>query len=71
MTTRLKGFTVVLEEDMREDDAEPLRLAIAQMRGVLSVAPVEKDIDDYFAMERVRRELGMKLWEILYPKEKE
>lgn len=69
MTTRLKGFTVVLEEDMRDDDAEPLRLAIAQMRGVLSVAPVEKDIDDYFAMERVRRELGMKLWEILYPKE--
>lgn len=71
MTTRLKGFTVVLEKDMREDDAEPLRLAIAQMRGVLSVAPVEACGNDFFATHRVRSELGTKLWEILYPKEEE
>lgn len=71
MTTRLKGFTVVLEEDMRDDDAEPLRLAIEQMRGVLSVAPVEMSGPDYFALQRVRRELGDKLFAILYPKEKE
>jgi hypothetical protein len=37
MTERFNTLTVVLEKDMRDDDAETLLTAIRQMRGVLSV----------------------------------
>ena len=32
MTTRLKGFTVALEQDIREDDAEAIKNAIESLR---------------------------------------
>lgn len=37
MTDRINAIVVVLEKDMREDDAEPILNAIRQMRGVLDV----------------------------------
>jgi hypothetical protein len=40
MTDRLKGFVVVLEEDLPEDDAEPVLSAIRMVKGVVSVKPV-------------------------------
>ena len=70
MTDRYHAFTVVLERDIRSDDAEAVINAIRQLRHVLSVEPHVVDVEDWAARERVRRELGQKLWEILYPKEK-
>ena len=58
MTDRLRGFTVVLESDIREDDAEPILQAIAQLRGVVAVEPVVAGPDDRFAELRVKRELA-------------
>lgn len=40
MTDRVKGFTVVLEKDMRIDDVEGLRKSIQNFRGVAEVLPV-------------------------------
>ena len=37
MTTRYIGYVVAIEEDIREDDAEPILNAIKQIRGVISV----------------------------------
>lgn len=37
MTTRLKWFTVILDTDIREDDAKPIIEAISMIKGVLSV----------------------------------
>ena len=68
MTDRYHTLTVVLEADIRTDDAEGLIEAIKRMRGVLSVAGEVSDLDSHMAEERARRELGQKLWEILYPK---
>lgn len=68
MTDRLNALTVVLETDIREDDAEALIAAIRQLRGVLSVTGTVADIGDHIAQERVRRELGEKLLRVLYPK---
>jgi hypothetical protein len=65
MTDRL---TVVLEKDIRDDDAQPLIEAIKQMRGVLDVQPLMANIESYIAQSRARAELGQKLWDILYPK---
>ncbi|HUT90116.1 MAG TPA: hypothetical protein VMY37_11505 [Thermoguttaceae bacterium] len=67
MTDRLKGCVVVFDEDIREDDAEPLMAAIAQLRGVLSIQPSIRTADDWMIRERVRRELTEKLCEVLRP----
>jgi len=68
MTDRYNTLTVVLERDIREDDAEGLLDAIRHMRGVLSVAGNVADSSEYMAVERARHELRMKLWEALNPK---
>lgn len=68
MTDRLNALTVVLDRDIRVDDAEPLIAAIRQLRGVLSVELHVSDLEDSIAQTRVRRELGEKLIAIVYPK---
>lgn len=68
MTDRYNYLTVVLEQDIRSDDAEPLIQAISMLRGVVKVEPHVANPDNYMAEERARRELGEKLWAILYPK---
>ena len=68
MTDRYHSLTVVLEQDIRTDDAEGLIDTIKRLRGVLSVTGEVADLDSHMAEDRARRELGQKLWEILYPK---
>lgn len=69
MSNRTNAFLVVLDEPTHEDDAEPILAAIRQLRGVISVAPVESDcLTERIAEARVRRELGEKLFAVLYPK---
>ncbi len=68
MTDRYSKLTVVLETDMRSDDAESLINAIKQMRGVLDVSGDVMDSGSYLAEARVRNEMSKKLWEVLYPK---
>lgn len=69
MTDRLYALTVVLEADMREDDAQALISAIGQLRGVLSVTGEISDASVHAAQERARRELGQKLWDVIHPKD--
>lgn len=68
MTDRYNALTVVLEKDIRDDDAEALLAAIRQLRGVLSVSGNVADLDSHLAQERARHDLGEKLWRVLYPK---
>lgn len=68
MTDRIHSFTVVLDENMREEDAEAIANAIRLMRGILSVESNVSDPGQFVAETRVRSELGDKLWEVLYPK---
>ena len=70
MTDRYNALTVVLDHDIRSDDAESIINAIEMIRCVLSVKPKVSNIDDHIAYDRVRSELGKELWEILYPKNK-
>jgi hypothetical protein len=71
MTTRLKGFVVALEHDIRSDDAESIKSALEQIRGVLTVKPIESASEDMIVEQRVRRELGQKLWAVICPEKKE
>jgi hypothetical protein len=68
MTDRLNTLTVALEKDIRVDDAQGLIDAILRMRGVLSVTGNVADGTAWMAEERARRELGEKLWQVIYPK---
>lgn len=68
MTDRFAGYIVVLEDNIRSDDAEATTKAIAQLRGVVSVIPVVSNIEIHIAEERVRRELGDKLLQVVFPK---
>jgi hypothetical protein len=67
MTDRFHTLTVVLEQDIREDDAQALISAIGQLRGVLSVTGVVSDVGSHMARERARHELGQKLLDVVYP----
>jgi hypothetical protein len=40
MSDRFSGLVVILADDVREDDAQPLISAIGQLRGVQNVLPV-------------------------------
>jgi hypothetical protein len=65
MTDRIKGLTVLLEPDKREDDAQAIIDAIRMIRGVVSVKTHVTDVDHHFAVDTARRELVNKLWEVL------
>ena len=68
MTDRYNSLTVVLEHDIRSDDAEMLISAIQQLRGVLSVEGNVSDSTTFMAQERARSELGSKIWDVIHPK---
>jgi len=65
MSDRYNYLIVVLEKDLKDEDAQPLLEAIKCLRGVLSVTPNISDSDAWAAEERVRRELTEKLWRVL------
>jgi hypothetical protein len=52
MTDRYAGYIVVLEDNIREDDAAHVINAIRMVKGVLSVAPVPDDYQQYIAERR-------------------
>lgn len=69
MTDRYNGLLVVLDHDIREDDAQDIITAIRQLRGVVAVTGHPAQIGDKIAETRVRTELGRRLMDVLYPKE--
>ncbi len=66
MTDRLKGVVVTFEQDIREDDAEVIMNAIAQLRHVVSVQPVKcRPVDEMINREQIRFDLSKRLMDVL------
>lgn len=65
MTDRYYTLTVVLEKDTRDDDCEKIISAIQMVKGVLKVMGNVSNPETWFAEERARHELSMKLWDVL------
>jgi hypothetical protein len=66
MTNRLNALVVILEKDIREDDAEVLISAIRQLRGVLTVKKnVADHIEGIVAVQRERQRITQKVWDAL------
>ena len=65
MTNRLKGFTITLEQDFREDDMERLKNALEMHKGVLHVEPVLVTSEDHINRTKIRMDLIQEMLEIL------
>lgn len=65
MTDKIKALTVVLTEDMREDDVEPLVQAIRQFQHVADVQAEVADVGSYTAYVRAKQDLWNKIVEVL------
>lgn len=68
MTDRFNALTVVLDHDIRDDDAEHILNAIRMVKGVLSVEGNVVNTDDFIHSARIRAEIAEKIREILYPR---
>jgi hypothetical protein len=65
MTDRFNTLTVVLDRDIREDDAEVLISAIKMIKGIIDVKGNVSSPETWMAEERAKSELRTKLYEIL------
>ena len=65
MSDRTNTLTVILERDMRTDDAAFLINAILAMRNVLTVRPTIIDGSEYAAKSQAKHEIKMLLYKTL------
>ena len=63
MTDRIKGFTVVLEKDIREDDFESITTAILMIKGIGRIVPYKSNADDAIIRERLKSEFREKIYD--------
>jgi hypothetical protein len=68
MTDRVSAFIVILEQDMREDDAAALRQALERFRGVDEVKDYGADfLAESIGETRERNRIATQIVRILYP----
>jgi len=65
MTDRVKGFTVTLENDIREDYVEVILNAIKMVKGVATVEPVKATTHDQIIKTRVTLDLRKKFYDFM------
>ncbi len=65
MTDRYNAFIVILERDLRDDDAQDTINAIKQIKGVLDVQPQVSNGSDIVTKMRLRTEIEQKLFSVL------
>lgn len=64
MTDRHAGYIVILQDNIRADDAEPIINAIWQIKGVLDVQPVINGAEIQIAESRARMEIAERLLDL-------
>lgn len=57
MSDRIKGLTVTLEPNIRDDDAQPIIDAIRLIKGVIDVRPHVEDSDHHMAITVAKRDI--------------
>ena len=65
MTDRIKGLTVTLEGDIRDDDCEVITTAISMIRGVAFVSTHVADIGHHMAKQQLKGELRIKIYDLV------
>lgn len=65
MSDRIKGFTVVLGDDFKDEDAELIKTAIEMIKGVIHVEPEIVGAKDYMDRTRIKNEIRTKFYNFL------
>jgi hypothetical protein len=65
MSDSIKGFYVVLEKDIGEEQFEALKTAVLMIRGVLAVNESVSDSSDWMARRQVGHEMEMAIYETM------
>ena len=68
MTDRIKGYLVTIEDDIRDDDAKIIQDDLKMIKGVFSVKPYVKRMEDYMSENKARMELTKEIVQFLYNK---
>ena len=66
MTDRIFAYTVTLEREIRECDAQQITNAIMMIKGVMDVCPLVASPETYYARTRAIDEIRERLWDALY-----
>ena len=67
MSDRLNSLTVVLEKEMKTEDAELIINAIKMIRGVANIIPGKATSEGQIAREMARLDLIEKVYKLLNP----
>lgn len=66
--TRTAGYVVMLDEDLRSEDAAATLNALRMVKGVVAVTPVEAEMSaQVFAVERDRLALWEEIRKVILP----
>jgi hypothetical protein len=65
MSDRVRGFTVILERDIRDEDFEAIRQAVLIVKGVAKVEPEIVSGSDHINRQAIKWELRRKVLEVL------
>lgn len=65
MSDRVKGLTVVLDNDYREEDIEMIKELIFQIKGIKTVKESIVNVDDLINRARITIEIKEKIYDFL------
>lgn len=65
MTDRIHSYSVILDRDLREDDAKSITNAIRMIKGVLKVTHHVSDHNFHAAQARARAETRDRLYKMI------
>ena len=65
MSSSYHSFCVVLEKDVKDEDADRIESAIRMIKGVIDVKRNVSDASDYVAAFRAKHEIAQKVLEVL------
>lgn len=64
MSDRIKGFYVVLENDIKDEDFVDIENAIMMIKGVLNIKRNITNSDDWMNREQIKHEIIKKIYNI-------
>lgn len=65
MTSRYNSVTVTFDQEIREDDIEPLSNAILMLKGVIAVDPSDSGIEHIVAKRQVANDIREDLYKLI------
>jgi hypothetical protein len=65
MSNKVKGFTVILQHELSEQNAEHIKKAIELIKGVQLVTNQIVDDKDYLYKQKANADVRFKLWNFI------